>query len=163
MTYQPTDYEQALEDWLAYVIPSDWVTVFANDNGPRPDSSYVLILVAADETLGRPDEKVLDEAYLQQFKGVQHSHFEGICSLNFFGQDARSVCRMVKRVKERPDVLELNHSAGLSLRRSEGTVDLTETQGTEAEPRFQFDQIFGWSDTDIYEAEVIESATATEV
>lgn len=161
MTYQPTDYEQALQAWLSAVAGVE--VIFANDGGPRPDSTYVTLQVIAFDLLGTPDELVKDDAYQSKFRGTQMHHYAGTCSVEAIGLTARSVIEEIKKSKWLPATLALNHAADLSIGRSEGTVDLTEVQGTQVEPRFQYDQLFGWASLSLYPADVIETVNATEV
>lgn len=161
MTYQPEDYEQALQAWLADVAGVE--VIHANDGGPRPDDTYVTLQVIAFDKLGTPDELVKDDAYSGKFRGTQMHHYAGTCSVEAIGLTARSVIEVVKRSIWLPSTLALNHAADLSIGRAEGTVDLTEVQGTQVEPRFQYDQLFGWASLSLYAADVIETANATEV
>lgn len=161
MPYQPTDFEIALQAWLASVVGVE--VIYANDGGPRPDATYMTLQVIEFSALGTADEVVTDQAYQGKFRGSHMYHYAGTCSVEAIGSTARSVIEVVKRSRELPSTLVLNHAADLSVGRAEGTVDLTEVQGTQVEPRFQYDQHFGWASATVYPADVIESANATEV
>ena len=160
--YQPEDYEEAIYAWLRLAVPSVEV-IYSKDRGPRPKKLYVALSVTAFVGIGEPDNVVLDEAFGDEFRGSQAHQYEGTVTINAIGLTARNVIEVIKRSRRLPAIVALNTLSGLSLLRAEGTVDLTELQGTQYEPRFEADIFFGWASSTVYEAKVIESATATEI
>lgn len=158
----PEEYEKAVQRWLESAVPAGVTVVYARDKRPRPDEPYVTHNVIAKVRQGRPAHIVKNEAYQGKFKGTMRQHYIGTISINAFGPTARSIISDIEDSIWLPDTREAALADGLSLARTESSVDATEVIGTDWQARSQMDVFFNWSNKRLYAADVIESAEATE-
>lgn len=157
-----TDYENALHAWATSIVWSGWEVIFEDADGPRPKGKYVTLNIPSMPRVGHGEKRVLDEANGDEFKGELQVHFEATCEVVCFGKTARAMIEILRNSIELPSVLESTEATGLSLAGTTASLNLTQIDGTRSVPRYQSDFFFAWSDVTYYEAEVIETFTATE-
>lgn len=153
-----TDIEDALYAWASGV--SGLTTIFANFNGPRPESPYVLINIISSTPVGIEEHK--DTLLGDDSIDIDYSNVENIfVSINTYYAGAYQTATKLKDSLGRVTVNDQLFLAGLGYNRATVVNDIPEEINSQWEERAQFDCFFFTRSLDEENIETIKQIETT--
>lgn len=147
----------ALRVWLEDA--TSLTVIYANQAGPRPGHTYVLLNLLGIRNVGFDDRGTIDDVTTEQdMKGDRVL----TASINVIGTDAWDKARDAANAVNLITARDKLRAAYLFPRRITALDDLTTLLDTEWEPRFHFDADFGFTDEYVDTVGLIESVEVTE-
>jgi len=179
MTFR-TEYESALYQWVKTALDAFKVTpqttfpvLFENQEtsggvggkgAPQPKAPYATLKVIEFQALGQPETQTINEVHSDDeqeppkplYKHRIITHAEGRVSVQTFGQNHREMMGVLRRSVVVPSLQVANSSAGLSILRSEPSVDTALLVGIPWEPRTATEFRFGFAEQETVGVPAVE-------
>jgi hypothetical protein len=116
---------------------SNFISIRAQQNAPRPSGSYASVHVTSDKSIGWEEFKTENEG--EDVRISSSGMREIMISINFFRENAKDYARKVRNGFVRTTVNEILTAAGLGLTRRSDVRGLSSVVDTKWEQRAQFD------------------------